>query len=124
VLYTGDLGRIDENGLLHVTGRKKEMIVLPDGTKIFLPEYEAALIRATGEPDLALIYEDGRLCLVISEKAGNEKEVLEKIRRVTEQYPRGQQIRKIVTVSKPLPRTATGKLKRYEIAAICTAEQA
>ena len=124
VLYTGDLGRIDENGLLHVTGRKKEMIVLPDGTKIFLPEYEAALIRATGEPDLALIYENGRLCLVISEKAGNEKEVLEKIRRVTEQYPRGQQIQKIVTVSKPLPRTATGKLKRYEIAAICTAEQA
>lgn len=116
VLYTGDLGRIDENGFLHVTGRKKEMIVLPDGTKIFLPEYEAALIRATGEPDLALAYEEGRLCLYIAEKAGNEKEILEKIRPVTEQYPRGQQVQKIVTVSKPLPRTATGKLKRYEIA--------
>ena len=122
VLYTGDLGRIDENGLLHVTGRKKEMIVLPDGTKIFLPEYEAALIRATGEPDLALLYRDGILTLVISEKAGNEQETHEKIRHITEQYPRGQQIRKITTASRPLPRTATGKLKRYEIAEMLNAE--
>ena len=124
VLYTGDLGRIDENGLLYVTGRKKEMIVLPDGTKIFLPEYEAALIRATGEADLALIYKNDLLYLVISEKAGTEKEITEKIRPVTEQYPRGQQIRRIVTVSAPLPRTATGKLKRYEIAEQAIPEQA
>ena len=124
VLHTGDLGRIDENGLLYVTGRKKEMIVLPDGTKIFLPEYEAALIRSTGEADLALIYKNGLLYLVISEKAGTEKEIEEKIRPVTEQYPRGQQIRKIVTVGHALPRTATGKLKRYEIADLVIPEQA
>ena len=115
VLHTGDLGSIDENGKLHVTGRKKEMIVLPDGTKIFLPEYEAALIGATGEPNLAVELKDGALTLVIYDKAGTKDEILKKIRPVTEQYPRGQQIRKIILTSDPLPRTATGKLKRYEI---------
>ena len=44
VFHTGDLGRFDEEGLLHITGRKKDMLVLPDGTKIFLPEYEGALM--------------------------------------------------------------------------------
>ncbi|MBR5738946.1 MAG: acyl--CoA ligase [Lachnospiraceae bacterium] len=115
VLHTGDLGSIDERGFLHVTGRKKEMIVLTDGTKVFLPEYEAALIRALGEPDLCVELKGNALTLVISEKAGTEEEILQKIRRVTEQYPRGQQIRRIIRVSGALPRTATGKLKRYEI---------
>ena len=46
VLSTGDLGFLDENGCLHITGRKKEILVLSDGTKIFLPEYEALLAEA------------------------------------------------------------------------------
>ena len=33
LLSTGDLGRFDENGKLHIIGRKKEILVLPDGTK-------------------------------------------------------------------------------------------
>ncbi|MBR4769268.1 MAG: acyl--CoA ligase [Lachnospiraceae bacterium] len=115
VLYTGDLGFFDEEGRLHVTGRKKEMIVLQDGTKIFLPEYEASLIRATGEPDLAVLMHGNALTLVIASRAGSETEILNKIRPVTEQYPRGQQIRSVVRVDGALPRTATGKLKRYEI---------
>ncbi|MBQ9648313.1 MAG: AMP-binding protein, partial [Oscillospiraceae bacterium] len=48
VLHTGDLGRFDEKGRLHVTGRKKDMLVLPDGTKLFLPEAEAELARLLG----------------------------------------------------------------------------
>ena len=115
VLHTGDLGTIDENGALHVTGRKKEMIVLPDGTKIFLPEYEAALSAALHGADLALLLHRGILTLAVSEKAGSEEEILSAIRPVTAAYPRGQQVRKIVRLKEALPRTATGKLKRYAI---------
>ncbi len=32
-LYTGDLGSLDTRGVLRLTGRKKDMLVLPDGTK-------------------------------------------------------------------------------------------
>ena len=41
-LSTGDLGRIDEAGRLHVVGRKKELIIR-SGFNVYPPEVEAAL---------------------------------------------------------------------------------
>lgn len=34
-LHSGDMGYLDEDGRLHISGRKKEMLVLEDGTKVF-----------------------------------------------------------------------------------------
>ena len=61
-LYTGDLGRIDGDGFLYVTGRKKEMIVTSAGKNIPPVQIESLL---TQHPLIhqAVVVGDGRKCL-------------------------------------------------------------
>jgi long-chain acyl-CoA synthetase len=44
-LYTGDLGYIDDEGYIFITGRKKNVIVTKNGKNIFLEEVEAYLAK-------------------------------------------------------------------------------
>ena len=119
LLHTGDLGRFDESGLLHVIGRKKETLVLPDGTKVFLPEYEAACQAVLGTQELAVTLDaSGAVTLVLGDAADDhpdEKEILGRLKPTLTERPRSQQISRIVFRKEPLPRTATGKLRRWEI---------
>ena len=114
VFHTGDLGRFDEEGKLHITGRKKDILVLPDGTKIFLPEYESALMQALGHTELAVTLRGERPLLVYSGEGDREK-LREKLGELMRTLPRGQQIADILITDEPLPRTATGKIKRWEL---------
>ena len=114
VLYTGDLGYLDGDGRLHITGRKKDVLVLPDGTKLFLPEYEAALSAALDGRELAVILRQGRPFLVCA-GPGSETEIMARLRPLMTGYPRGQQLSGVMIADGPLPRTATGKIKRWEL---------
>ena len=114
VLHSGDLGRFDSDGKLHITGRKKDMLVLPDGTKLFLPEYEGELMRALGHTELAVILLDRKPVLVYSGQA-EDKDLAEKLRPLMADKPRGQQLARILITDAALPRTATGKIKRWEL---------
>jgi long-chain acyl-CoA synthetase len=61
-LHTGDLGRLDEDGHLTITGRKKEMIVTATGKNVFPSHIEDMLCR---DPLIlqAVVFGDGRNCL-------------------------------------------------------------
>ena len=52
---TGDLGFLDENGFLHIQGRKKDMIALPSGQNVFPEDVEAALTKHPNVTDAAVV---------------------------------------------------------------------
>ena len=114
VLSTGDLGRFDDDGKLHITGRKKDILLLPDGTKIFLPEYEGEIMQVLDHGELAVILQGDRPALVYAGEA-ETGELTERLKPVMARLPRGQQLGSIIITGEPLPRTATGKIKRWEL---------
>ncbi len=115
ILFTGDLGRFDENGLLHVMGRKKEILVLSDGTKVFLPEYEQELRRVLPDRDFAVIAQNGAPVLILSGDGADKNKIEVLVGDVMEALPIGRRVEAVTFVSYPLPRTATGKIKRWEL---------
>jgi long-chain acyl-CoA synthetase len=58
-LYTGDLGALDEDGFLKITGRKKELLVLSNGKKV-VPTHIEGLILADECIDQAAVHGEGR----------------------------------------------------------------
>ena len=52
-LMTGDLGRFDDDGFLHIVGRNKEMII-SGGFNVYAREVEDALFRLPGIADVAV----------------------------------------------------------------------
>jgi long-chain acyl-CoA synthetase len=58
-LYTGDLGSLDADGFLTITGRKKELMVLSNGQKV-VPTFIEGLIVADECIDQAVVHGEGR----------------------------------------------------------------
>ncbi len=115
MLSTGDLGRIDEKGRLYVTGRKKDMFVLSDGTKLFLPEAEAELGKLLGNVDFALVMAGENVVLAIHGDTRSDEELFAAIAPYQNTRPRTQQVAHILRQRSPLPRTAAGKAKRWAL---------
>src|SRR4051812_16745228 len=53
--HTGDIGDLDAEGQLHIRGRKKEMIVTPEGLNVFPEDVERALNEQPGVRESAVV---------------------------------------------------------------------
>ena len=117
ILHTGDEGFLDDDGLLHVKGRLKDVIALPGGTKVFLPEYEAALAGALNEHDIALVLHRGALTLACGLLARNRTDsaIMEALKPVCAIFPPASRVGKIAQLGHALPRTAAGDVERWKI---------
>jgi long-chain acyl-CoA synthetase len=62
-LYSGDLGQLDADGFLHITGRKKELIITAGGKNVS-PDNIESMLRETRWISQAVVYGDRRPYLV------------------------------------------------------------
>src|SRR5262249_59133031 len=53
--HTGDVGEIGEDGQLYIRGRKKEMIVTPEGLNVFPEDVERVVNQTPGVRDSAVV---------------------------------------------------------------------
>jgi long-chain acyl-CoA synthetase len=128
-LRTGDLGIMNDEGILSVTGRAKSMIVFTNGKKAFPEEYEMLLNSLPGVKDSfawGYVAPDGdvEICakLVIDkdtlidkghktiEQIGDDLEAL--IRKINKNLPHYKIIRYFVLSYDELVKTTTLKIKR------------
>lgn len=114
VLHTGDLGYMDADGRLHLSGRKRDTLVLGDGTKIYLPEYRGELAEALGLDTIAVCLKKDRPVLLL-ETDPNMEDIQNIINDFNRRQSRGRQITDIIVLNHPLPRTASGKLQQWKL---------
>ena len=62
---SGDLGQLDEQGRLHLHGRKKDIIVLPNGFNVYPEDIENALRVAGIRDSVAVETRPGRIEVVV-----------------------------------------------------------
>lgn len=132
--HTGDLGFIDKDGFLFITGRKKDLIVLKNGKKVF-PEELELLINRLDFVEESFVYglpskEDKNDVKVAVEVVLNEKNIKEKypniaeneihdiiwneIKEINKTLPMYKYIKHLELSKEPLIKTTTNKIKRKE----------
>lgn len=133
--YTGDLGYIDKDGFIFITGRQKNMIVLKNGKKIFPEEIETLINRidlieecmAFGMPDendkndvklsVKVVYNKDEVKQQYGDISFDEiKNIIwDRIKNeVNTTVPRYKHIMNMILTDKELIKTTTKKVKRNE----------
>ena len=130
---SGDLGKLDRNGHLFIVGRSKDVIVLPNGKNIHPEDLEVKYLKSPMVEELAILGvrdesadhagAEKLVAVVVPDfaylKANNIANSREAIRYemddIGRSLPEYQRVRNYIIHSDPLPRTATGKIKRFEL---------
>src|SRR3989338_5795668 len=128
--YSGDLGYIDRDGYLYLTGRSKEVIVLSSGKNIYPEEIEAHYLKSPYIKEICVLETTaGGLsslhALVFPNieyfRKTKEVNIQGKIRwlleNLSKELPSYKRIMGFTVAREELPRTRLGKLKRYQIKA-------
>lgn len=129
--YTGDLGYFDEEGYLFITGRKKNVIVLKNGKKVFPEELEELVDKIDfvkesmvfGFPkdddvdvSVKIQYDE----TVRKEKYPDlsdedfEKMVWNQIKEINKELPKYKYMKHLILTTEDFIKTTTAKIKRFE----------
>ncbi len=118
LMSSGDVGHLDESGLLFVTGRADDMIV-SGGENVFPREVEDLLLAVEGISDVAVVGVDDnnfgqRLVAHVVTTPGTRLTSKQVRAAVADNLARHKVPRDVVFCDE-LPRTATGKIRRNQL---------
>lgn len=130
---TGDLGKIDKDGYIFITGRKKDVIVLKNGKNVFPDELESLInhLDCVSESIVFGSMAEDEDIILNAKIVYNKVEVAEKFGEITEKdlreyywekvktvvnkkMPTYKYIKNIMITDEPLIKTTTNKVKRHE----------
>jgi long-chain acyl-CoA synthetase len=133
-LYTGDLGKLDDDGNLFLVGRSKEIIVDTNGKNVYPDELEEVYSNSPHVKELSIVgLPDGIgekvACLVVADdeyditlsRAELRRKVEEHFREVSASLPYYKRVKVLQFTDDELPRTATRKVKRAEVVSLLEA---
>ena len=129
-LHTGDLAKIDKDGFIFITGRKKFVIVLKNGKNIYPEELEILINKIAGVKE-CFVYgkpeDDGDYKIsakivydkeIMKEAYGVEEEkdikekLLQEVKAINKTMPKYKYIKGIIVTEEELIKTTTRKVKR------------
>jgi fatty-acyl-CoA synthase len=119
-LHTGDLGYLDEDGFLFISGRSKDVII-SGGLNIYPVEIEQALMRHEAVAEAAVIpvadEKWGEIAKAVVVLVDGCSATEEELRTSIEPFVARFKIPKVwrITAGPALPKTASGKLQKFKL---------
>jgi long-subunit acyl-CoA synthetase (AMP-forming) len=101
-LYTGDLGFLDERGYLHLTGRKKDMLITSYGKNINCTKIEQRLMDIPGVEQAVLVGEQRPYCTALLWTSGTIDTLAADIERMNAQLSHPEQVKRFCVIQTPL----------------------
>lgn len=116
---TGDIGYVDEDGFLFITGRKKNIIILDNGKNIYPEELEGKLQKKDGIKEVVVFEKDKKIAAEIFpdfEVIPNDENTKSEVQKIVDEFnkdlPFYKKIDTIVIRDTEFEKTTTKKIKR------------